>query len=102
MSAAAAQILENAADWLLVNGRCRDSLTGPHGEGCVMFAMADGLETFPPPEARYLAERSLDRHLWTQGHLGLVSWNRDTEDDGEIRDTLLLVAKSLRSAVVPA
>lgn len=95
----AAQVLEEAADWLLVHGRCRDALTGPGGTGCVMYAVGMGGAKVTGDQFVALSHPLLDR-AWTAlcSYLGRspVQWNYTASDDA-VRDALLLVAKDLRN-----
>jgi hypothetical protein len=97
----AAQGLEDAADWLLVNGRCRDTLTDESGAGCVIQAIAQAVNPADDMVAgwrrenhvyRLFAKHSIDRFGRTP-----VSWNRDIVDDFEVIDELRLAAKDLRN-----
>ncbi len=90
----AATVLEDAADLLLLEGRCRDSAYGDNGERCVLAAIADvsvGTHRFNPtqcPAWLLLKDRI---------PAGVVLWNRETADDFEVIDTLRLVAKEIRN-----
>lgn len=123
----AAQILEDAADLLLVHGRCTGHGLDPDGRMCVRGAIRaalgeDPAETFfadSPADAALeqrlaclpLAEERL--RAWeavgpggaetadacrASGRFPSWLWN-DHQDttDDEVRDTLLLVAKDLRN-----
>jgi hypothetical protein len=115
-----AQVLEDAADLLLIHGRCtngllRSALTGSFcvvgavGEAAgvdhwgayshpAVLAVADHLGHAPLPEP----DAGLEMPRAFRG-LKVGDWNDQTEDDDdEVRDTLLLVAKDLRNGAVPA
>lgn len=116
-----AQVLEDAADVLLIHGRCRGFGKQPStGQFCVLGAIAEvvqpGWDQFDrtayfhvcdEPEAQAAIE-AIDRRLpATDFPSGFVTtrvydWNDVTEDDDEVRDTLLLAAKDLRGAAVPS
>lgn len=97
-----AQVLEDAADWLLVNGRHREALTASDGSGCVMWALAGGSIECPNIRSMHSAETALNDHLRAHGSDGYVTWNRDTDDDFTVIDTLRHVAKDLRGKAVPS
>lgn len=111
-----AQVLEDAADVLLVNGRCRNIGHSPGtGEFCVLGAIAKAIEPgwFDRSPACYwgltddgvgrvAVEAVARRTPWPLLDPGIAvyDWNDDpaTTDD-EVRDTLLLAAKDLRNGV---
>lgn len=113
-----ATVLEEAADLLLIHGRCK--LEGEDGTGklCVLGAIGKvrGLRHWStaidppfgmvvPPEilplTRYAAQR-----LWDSGRpapptpAAIYSWNDGSDDDFEIIDGLRHVAKEIRNGEV--
>lgn len=108
-----AQVLEDAADLLLIHGRCTGQGKSDDGRLCVLGAMtlaAGGdlenwadLDLRPPAVA---ALRSLAPRLTTIAKTQIEKvylWNddRDTTDD-DVRDTLLVTAKDIRNEAVPS
>src|SRR5688572_14867461 len=97
---AVADALDNAADWLLVNGRCRDNARGADGSGCVIAAIYCGNVTehggIEEVDAAFDAQNYINQRV--SG--GIVRWNERADDD-EVRDTLLLAAKDLRAEASP-
>lgn len=110
----AAQVLEDAADVLLVNGRCRLTGHSPYtGSFCVLGAIAEAVQPGWHHQcgARYwnivstgdgrAAVAALARHLpvdlEADPEVRVYCWSDGTSDDDEVRDTLLLAAKDLRN-----
>lgn len=102
----AADVLEEAADILLIGGRvCRNpSMTGMN---CVMTAI---FGAGAPEPVRMVAVDALHAHLVACGvrpdprsrnHLA-AQWNDKTTDDFEVIDTLRHVAKDLRAKADPS
>lgn len=97
-----AQVLEDAADWLLINGRCRDHLIDEAtGAGCLIQAIgmaANAGETADGFRRERSAFRVLQGAINARKGTGVVRWNEQTVDDFEVIDTLRLIAKDIRNA----
>ena len=95
-----AQILEDAADLLLIRGVRRDGTAGihePSGPLCAYGAVLTAAEQRVAAEIR--AFDALEEHLFGEcKDCGRVfDWNDKSGDDFEVIDTLRLVAKQLRN-----
>lgn len=120
----AATILEDAADLLLIHGRCTGSGRKPDGRLCVVGAIQVAQGDEPTGIARHPdAVNELERHLYEfvpfaaeyiaacrtttfvemcDRNLRFPAWiwndrQRGADDDFEIIDTLRLCAKNLRN-----
>lgn len=110
----AATVLEEAADLLLIHGRCTGTAQRKDESLCVLGALTSAMgnvpkdiciETYNAP-----ARVALERHLAATGAQAPAAdpdrgsawiWNDTTEDDFEVIDTLRRVAKDLRNAGQP-
>jgi hypothetical protein len=100
-----AQVLEDAADLMLVRGRARSVREDEAGGLCVVGAVCAASDGDPyavvsyahpalPPIARHLGmDDGKDAFTGFQ----VAKWNDRTDDDFEVIDTLRHVAKSLRN-----
>jgi hypothetical protein len=109
-----AQVLEDAADLLLVHGRCKTNAKDKDGRFCVVGAVmaARGhnvltgcvVMTVLNEQALGYADPALvpvALHVdGSSNGLAAALWNDRTEDDFEVIDTLRHVAKDLRNSVV--
>jgi hypothetical protein len=108
----AATVLEEAADLLLIHGRCQVHGHSQDGEFCVLGAIAEVVQPgwWKAPEAMHywsVALRRKDVGWALQEHLhpdramlelaDIAGWNDSTDDDFEVIDTLRHVAKGLRN-----
>lgn len=116
-----ADVLDRAADALMIYGRCRTRLSDEEGRMCALGAIAfsEGVEIgdlhVDDAEAiavcyNAAASRQLGRYLVAHGlrpapevssdpdlYVNRVwSWNDSTDDDGEVIDQLRRCAKELR------
>ncbi len=107
-----ATILEEAADLLLIHGRCREALIEDDGSMCAVGALRaaglGGADAFHPAsseaalDAYSEAVMALSKRVeLTTPHGTVVGWNNDlaTTDD-DVRDAMLLAAKALRNEAV--
>lgn len=118
-----ADVLGEAADLLLIHGRCRGEGSEEDGRFCVLGAMAEAVhpgwveddpnyfQVVEANDAANRAMRALDRHLaldidrlpgymLSLPDLRVAHWNdglRSEDDDFEVIDTLRHVAKDLRN-----
>jgi hypothetical protein len=107
----AATVLEEAADLLLIHGRCTYNAKDQAGRYCVVGAVmaARGLDvkvgpvtdtTTPLIQAGDFAVGYADPAVLAVGHHlrvpNVAVWNDETLDDFKVIDALRLVAKSLR------
>lgn len=98
----AADVLEEAADLLLIRGRCRDGTYGrPGGPRCVVGAMSEvsdiNLNTVTIyPEPIYSAWSAVADSVGKS----VTTWSDQIEDDFEVIDTLRHIAKDLRNEAV--
>jgi hypothetical protein len=119
----AATVLEEAADLLLIHGRCTLDAKDRHGRHCVVGAVmaARGFDVrvgavtntsaellaaghegvgYKDPAVRILARHVPPQEFGTTPGATVGCWNDNTEDDFEVIDTLRHVAKSLRNGEV--
>lgn len=102
-----AQVLEEAADILLINGRCVYDARDDQNRFCVVGAImaARGYDvvvgpvtqTYPRPFGSGYTDpavAAIERHL---GVNNAGVWSDETEDDFKVIDTMRIVAKDLRN-----
>lgn len=102
-----ATVLEEAADLLLIHGRCKGQLRDDDGRFCVIGAItaATGIDV---KQDSYLEAGEVMQGAavaavvpWIgSGSAQVWQWSDRTTDDFEVIDTLRLVAKDLRNAAV--
>lgn len=95
----AATVLEDAADLLLIHGRCTHALRNNQGEHCALGAIYEAAGCLRDDgvnhnSATWDATTALIRHL---EHGDIAHWNNHLADDFEVIDTLRHVAKNLRN-----
>lgn len=105
-------ILEEAADLLLIEGRCKGQRYDGKGRYCVVGAiekvqygevtavgadLGERPSPYEDPAVRLLAEKLGERDVMRGGCVDF--WNDNTPDDFDVIDTLRLVAKDLRNEV---
>lgn len=111
MNTQIAQVLEDAADFILMRGLCRGELKDPLDRYCTIGAIYQVAPRDTDGVVAGCATAALAQHLRSQGALTaphrdgsmspLAVWSDASKDDFEVIDALRLCAKGIRNTASP-